>query len=591
MRLSSTEKPKLKQVVKALSPVLKPRRVEFLVGILLVFGSTACEVMSPIFLGKGVDIAISQNGTRTQLLKIALGFLSIICVRALTETCQGFVIQRTGQKVIHDLRVLVFQKIHSLSISYFDSHPTGRLLTRVVNDIKSVSELFTASISVLILDVMIILGSLVTMFAMDWKLAFVVLVSFPLVFWTIWNFGEKLSEAYKNVRTYLSEINAFLGENIGAVATIQRLGAENVRFTKFEKIVENHTEAQLKSLRVYALVQPYANVLNGVAMATLMGFGGYWTIQGRITLGVLVAFLAYLRNLFQPIRDLVEKYNTFLSAMVAAERIVVVLNESSEPREQLTGRSMKVLENHSVSFDRVSFGYPTREGLALQDVSFVVNSGESVAIVGATGSGKSTLIRLLMRFYDVSQGEIRFGGVPLQDWNRAELRRHIGVIQQEVYLFSGTIRDNLSLGREGWSDAYLIEQCHKTRFWEFIKNRGGLEMAVFEGGTNLSLGERQLLAFTRTWVFNPSVLIFDEATASIDLISERYLMEAIELGLRGRTSIVIAHRLSTIQACDKIVVIENGRVAEQGTYSSLLRKGGLFFEFHRIYTHQGQSRA
>jgi ATP-binding cassette subfamily B protein len=584
-------KRRLKEVFEVVAPVLMPRKNEFIAGGILVLGSTLCEIFAPILLGKGVDVAIAPNPERIKLFRVALAFLGVIILRAVTETFQGLVIQRTGQKVIHDLRTRVFKKLHSLPISYFDAHTTGRLLTRVINDIKSLSELFTASISVLILDVMIIVGSLISMVWLDWRLALVVLLSFPLVFWTIWSFGERLSESYKLVRSRLAEINSFLGENIGAIATIQRLGAEDERLKKFHDIVELHTEAQMKSLVVYASVQPYANVLNGIAMASLMGVGGYWAIQGKITLGVLVAFFAYLRNLFQPIRDLVEKYNTFLSAMVAAERVVSVLKEKGEEQLNINNEEIaEVAENTTISFQNVSFKYSTRENLALDGVSFTVPAGKSVAIVGATGSGKSTIIRLLMRFYEPTTGQISFAGKDLKDLSSRSIRKQIGVIQQEVYLFSGTVRDNLTLGRTGWTDFYLEEVCRQTGLWELVKNRGGLNLIVFEGGSNLSLGERQLLAFTRTWLFNPRVLVLDEATASVDPISEKYLMSAIKEGVKDRTSIVIAHRLSTIKFCDYIVVMEKGRIAEQGTFENLLKKRGLFFEFHQIYSHQGEKR-
>ena len=520
---------------------------------------------------------------------VGLLFLVVIVFRSITETFQGLVIQRTGQKVIHDLRVRVFEKIHSLPIFYFDTHPTGRVLTRVINDIKALSEMFTASISVLVLDVAIIIGSIGSMLMLNLRLGFVVLVTFPVVFWTIWKFGKKLSESYKQVRARLAEVNAFLGENIGAIGTIQRLVAESSRLQKFESIVEKHTEAQLKSLKIYASVQPCANVLNGIAMASLMGVGGYWAIHGKITLGVLVAFFAYIRNLFQPIRDLVEKYNTFLSAMVAADRVIALLEEPSELQDLYAqDDSKQVSTDTSVAFKDVSFHYPAHSALALDNVSFKLETGKSLAVVGATGSGKSTLIRLLMRFYDPQSGEIQFGGRPLCGWNRQELRKQMGVVQQEVYLFSGTVRDNLTLGRYGLSDQALKEKCEKSKFWEIIKNRGGLDMVVSEGGSNLSLGERQLLAFTRMWVFDPKVLILDEATASVDPISERYLLSAIKEGMKGRTSIVIAHRLSTIQSCDSILVMDQGRIAESGNYQSLIRKGGLFYQFHRIYSEQGE---
>ena len=272
--------------------------------------------------------------------------------------------------------------------------------------------------------------------------------------------------------------------------------------------------------------------------------------------------------------------------MVAADRVVKVLEEPSETDDVSVCQDLtKISEGASIHFDSVSFKYPNRDFWALRNVTFNIEAGQSVAIVGATGSGKSTLIRLLMRFYSPTEGAIFFGGKPLTQYERKIIRKHIGVIQQEVFLFRGTLRDNLTLGREGWTDQYLEEQCRKTHLWDLIAKRGGLELLVTEGGSNLSLGERQLLAFTRMWVFQPELLVLDEATASIDPVSERYLMSAVEDGLRGRTSIVIAHRLSTIRKCDKIIVLENGAIAEMGSYEALLKKRGLFYEFHEIYTH------
>lgn len=577
---------KLAKTFKALEPVLRPRLFSFLLGALLVSGSTICELLAPYLLGKGVDLVVSEHPEKRLLVQTSAIFAFVVILRALIESFQGLVIQKTGQNVIHDLRVLIFKKIHQMPISYFDANPTGRILTRVVNDIKSVSELFTASISVLILDVTIILGSIVSMLIMDWSLALVVLATFPLVVWTVLRFGEKLSTAYKVVRARLSEVNAFLGENIAGIVAIQRLNAEDSRLLKFRKIVDEHTKAQMNALEVYAAVQPYANIFNGVSMAALMWWGGMWAIQGRISLGVLVAFFAYVRNLFQPIRDLVEKYNTFLSAMVAADRLVAVLDMKSESYENSGNEDIrqKVLTD-SFEFKSVSFKYPTRDNWALRDINFKAEAGQSIAIVGATGSGKSTLIRLLMRFYEPTEGSIWVGDVRLDQCEHHQIRTCIGVIQQEIFLFRGTLRENLTLGKTEIDDVFLIDQCKKTHLWDLVKERGGLDLNIAEGGINLSVGEKQLLAFTRMWVFQPRVLVLDEATASVDPISERYLMDAVETGLRGRTSIVIAHRLSTIRMCNKIIVLKDGRIVEEGAYSELLKKRGLFYEFHKIYSH------
>jgi ATP-binding cassette, subfamily B, multidrug efflux pump len=545
-------------VFKKLLPILRPYRLRFFCGALLIFATTAIEVYNPILIGKVVDLVTGSKELPVLYQLCALYFFLLVA-KAILETFQAYVIQTTGQGVTHDLRCLLLTHVEHLSVPYFDKNPSGRLLTRVTNDIKALSELFTASISVLALDVMIILGTLIAMFVLHWKLALFVLATFPFLFLTVKFFGRKLAVAYREVRRYLSEINAFLGENIGAIATIQRLSAEPNRLQRFEEKVEGHFNAQMESLRVYAMVQPYTNILNGLAMGTLIGVGGYWVSRGEISVGVLVAFFGYLRNLFQPIRDMVEKYNTFLSAMVAAERVIAVLEEPMEPSG---GMIEKTDGDLGIRFDGVSFAYINRPVRALDNVSFDVPAGTSLAIVGRTGSGKSTLIRLLLKFYDLEKGSIRVGGEEISQWNTSSLRRLFGVVHQEMYFFGGTIRENLTLGQTGLSDEYLRKQCERAELWETVAARGGLDMPVYEGGSNLSLGERQLLAFARVMALDPPVLILDEATSSIDTLLEKKLIHAVNEVLKGRTSIVIAHRLSTIRHCNQVIEMHDGKKRE-----------------------------
>jgi len=583
--LSSEEKfsqVSLRRLMVKLWPSLRPYWLKFFTGMVLILITTAIELVSPIIVGKTVDVTMGGRSQLSHLWTLCLVFLGLMILRAVVEAGQAFVIQATGQIVMHDLRVLLFSKTERLSVAYFDRNPTGRLLTRVINDIKSLSELFTASMSVLVLDFMIIFGTMVAMFWIHWKLAAITLVSFPLVLFSIRFFGNRLADSYRVVRLRLAEINSFLGENIGAIATIQRLAAEDSRREKFASIVEAHNSAQLNTIGVFALVQPVTNVLNGVAMGTLLSVGGYWVVRGQITVGLLVAFLGYLRNLFQPVRDLVEKYNTFLSAMVSAERVVTILDE---PTEWENNGALSLSEDVGpldIRFEKVTFRYPTRPTPALDQVSFTLAARSSTAVVGATGSGKSTIVRLLLRFYEPNSGEIYFGEKRLAELDKESLRSHIGVVHQEIYLFQGTVRDNLTLGQSRFSESYLISQCERAQLWDFIKHRGGLDMMVQEGGANFSLGERQLLSFARVLVFDTPVLILDEATSSIDRLLEKRLMEAIRETLVGRTSIVIAHRLSTIKRCDKVIVLEKAKLVESGTYDGLLRGNGIFAKFHQI---------
>jgi len=575
----------MRLTLQQLFPALKPFRGWFGIGVVAIVASTIIEVGMPIVLGRGVDVAIAPGGQPAQLFRIAAFYFVLILLKTVTESLQAFSFQRAGEGVTDQLRKDLFSKILSLPVPYFDKNPTGRLLTRVVNDIKSLSELFTASFSVIALDVMIIFGTVIAMFWVHWKLAGAVLFSFPLVFVVIHVYGSRLAKAYREVRARLSEINAFLGENIGAIGTIQRLGAEDVRSQKFSAIVEAHRVAQMGTLQVFARVQPLINTLNGLAMGVLLGLGGYWVIKGELSLGILVAFFGYVRNLFQPIRDLVEKYNTFLSSITSAERVVGILEEPSEKDTVAPSATTLLHSECEIRFEHVGFTYPLRTTPALQDISFTVPAGTSTAVVGATGSGKSTLVRLLLKFYDIEAGEILFAGRPLNEWDRKDLRRQIGVIHQEIYLFQGSLRENLTLGRMELSDDYLREKCEQAQLWPLIESRGGLNFQVLEGGTNLSVGERQLLSFARILVFDPKVLILDEATSNIDRELERRLIVAMREVLANRTSLVIAHRLATISACNQILVFEKGRLVERGSYNELLNAHGVFHRFHEIYSH------
>lgn len=569
-------------VIKKMYPYLRPYQWRFLAGFALILVSTGVDIVNPLIVGRTVDTAISPDKDVALLTHYCFLFLGIILTDFVVNSVQGHVIQSTGHRVTHELRGALFQRMLHFPVSYFDQNPVGRPLTRVINDIKSLGELFTASISALILDVLIIVGTVIAMFWVHWKLAAAVLVTFPVVLLAIHFFGQRVAVAYRRARRNLSDLNAFLGENVGAVATIQRLGAQESRLKRFHAINESHFDAQMKSLRTFAKVSPIANTLNGASMATLLLVGGYWVADGSITVGLIVIFLGYIRNLFVPVRDLVEKYNTFLSAKVSAERVVDLLDAPMEVEPAKSPQLSGKLDPPEVVFEDVSFTYPTRRERALENVSFRLPARQSLAVVGATGSGKSTLIRLLLRFYDLQQGTIQFAGQPLEDWDKFQLRKYIGVVHQEIYLFQGTVRDNLTLNSK-FSDNYLRERCEAVQLWPYLEHRGGLDAPIQEGGSNLSIGERQLLAFARVLIFNCPLLVLDEATASVDRILERKLMDGIDALLDNRTSIVIAHRLSTIRRCDQVLVIDKGQVAEQGPYDQLLAQQGLFHRFHSIH--------
>jgi ATP-binding cassette subfamily B protein len=573
----------IKKVLIKLWPRIRPFKIRLLCGIILLATTTSLDLLGPILIGKAADSVVSSPPDSKKLFHICLTFLILITAKAFSEMLQAFTIQTTGLLITQRLRLDVFDRIIRFKMSYFDEHSSGRLITRVINDVRSLSELFSASMSVLALDVLIIVGTLISMYVLDWKLATVVLVTFPIVIWVIIHFGKLLSNAYREARNRLSEINSFLGENIAAMPTIHRLSAEGPREQSFVSIVNKHQSALVDSIQAYAQVQPWANVLNGIAMGTLLGVGGTWVIQGKIKVGILVAFLAYIRNLFQPIRDLVEKYNMVLSAFISAERVAQVFDEEGEDLSECQSELPQVGKPCSVRFEKVSFKYKSREEMALSDISFHLEAGKRLAIVGATGSGKSTIVKLLLRFYELKSGEIFLGEVPISHWSKKALRTHLGFIPQDVYLFEGTVRENLKLSRSDLTDEFLIEQCQKAQAWECIEKRGGLDLRIDEGGHNLSLGERQLISFARTLVLDPEILVMDEATASLDNASEARLMKAVEEVLKGRTSVIIAHRLSTIENCDKVIVLENGELKEEGSIPELLSRKGIFEKFYLFY--------
>lgn len=566
------------QILQQLKPIWIRYRLNFTGAILLILISAGVDIWIPMLIGESVD-AVTQADT-SLLTHISFLFLFLIVLKLVLDTVKSFWIQSTGENFTHDLRCHLFGHIERFTVAYFDRNPVGRSLTRVINDIKTLGELFTASMSVILLDCFLIIGTLIAMFALNFKLACLVLAPFPIALAIAVILGKRLQGLYRKMRHHLSSMNAFLGENIGAIATIQRLAAEGVREKKFQDIVDKHQKSQMDSLYLYSSIGPSINIVNALTMATLLTVGGYWAIDGRVSLGIIVAYIGYLRNLFFPLQNLIDKYNVFASAKVSAERIVSLLHEKDEHEGECF--QPPIVGQRDIQFCDVSFQYPTRHRLAISQISFKLPEGESLAIVGATGSGKSTLIRLLLRFYEPGEGEILYAGFPLSRWNKQKLRQEFGVVHQEIYLLRGTLRDNLLLEHPKIPDRDLIAQCQRVQLWEAVKNRGGLDMAIDEGGANLSIGEKQLISFARILVFNPPVLILDEATASIDRRSETRLMEAISELISGRTAIVIAHRLSTIRKCNQILVLENGQLVQQGSYQTLVNTEGAFKHFHDI---------
>ena len=546
--------------------------------------ATLLELAAPLLIGALVDRVTLSPGSQPADIGAAYAlrwlsqrsvgvlctaFLGVITCRMLFDTLQAATLQRAGLVMTQRLRERLFFHLEHLPMSFYDANATGRLVSRVVNDVRAVSDLFTASVSVLVLDTLTIVGTVVLLVFLSPLLSLTVLIPLPIMGLITFGFGKKMAKAYRRVRLLAAEMTGFLAENIRAHSLIQLFAAEAKQENQFNEILKQHHEAQLETVHIMSLVQPSANILNGLALAGLVGLGGRSVLLGHTTLGMLVAFLGYQKNIFQPLRDIVEKINLFLSAMVSSERITQLLHESTEARPLASAMATQKHEGSTLSlgmsFKNVSFRYPGRDTLALAHIDLEIPSGLSIGIVGPTGSGKSTLGRLLLRFYEPLSGDIFIGPTNIQALALPDLRAQVGYVPQDVLLFEGSLWDNLTLGRENAAEQggrdLVIEKLEQLGAWPLFERRGGLDLKLHEGGHNLSAGERQLISFARVLLADPPILLLDEATSSLDRHTESLLLRAMRTVIKGRTSLIIAHRTSTIRHCDRVVALRDGHLA------------------------------
>ena len=492
---------------------------------------------------------------------------------------QGYLMQVIGQKVMADLRAELFGHLQRLEVATFDRTPVGRLVTRVTTDVDALNELFTAGIVSVFGDLMLLAGIVVVLFWLDLRLALATFAVLPLLLLlTLW-FKTRARESFREVRVKIARINAFLQEHVAGMSIVQLFSREARARADFQTINRDHRDANARGIFYYAVYYPGIELLTAMGLALVLWVGGGEAVRGTLSVGALVAFLQYAQRFYQPLADLSEKYNVLQAAMASSERIfrlldtapAIVAPPEAHAPAQIAG---------SIAFDRVVFGYDPAEPV-LKGMSFEVAAGEMVAVVGATGAGKSTLASLLLRFYDVQQGAVRLDGIDVRAWDLAALRRAVGVVLQDVFLFSGTVAGNLRLGDASITPERLREAAAQAQALDFIERLpGGFDAVVRERGAGLSVGQKQLLAFARALAFDPRVLVLDEATASVDSETERLLQIALDRLLVGRTSLVIAHRLSTIQRADRILVLHKGELREQGTHQELLAQRGIY---HRLY--------
>ena len=518
------------------------------------------------------------------LLAAAVFGLSMILSFAVLYA-QGYVMNMMGQLIMYDLRRQVFDRLQRLSVSYFDHRPVGRLVTRATNDIASLNEIFTSGFVAIFGDIMLLGGIVAVLFALDWQLSLVTFSVLPLLLLlTMW-FKKKARVMYRRIRTRLAKINAFLQEHLSGMAIVQLFGRQKDRLEEFEKINDEYRAIHVKTIIYYAIYFPSVELITALGLALIIWYGGGQIIAGAMTLGALVAFLQYSQRFYQPLQDLSDKYNILQGAMASAERIFELIDADLEIESPQNAHRAEKLRG-AVEFDSVEFSYLPDEPV-LRGLSFRIEPGESVAVVGHTGAGKSTLASLLLRFYDVNAGSVKIDGVDVRQWDLENLRGGIAMVLQDVFLFAGDLAENIRLGRDQIDPASLRQAAQEVHALDFIERLPeGFQTQVKERGVGLSVGQKQLIAFARALAFNPQILILDEATASIDTETEQHIQAALDRLLDQRTSLIIAHRLSTIRKADRILVLHKGELREQGTHQELLSQNGLYRKLYELQLEQ-----
>ena len=573
------------RIMRRLLAYLKPYRWRVALAITVLLCSAAVELALPWLTGIAIDRAFPARDMNLLWL-LGAAFFAAMILSFILEATQTVLTITLGQHVMYDLRREIFAHLQRLSLRFYDRTPVGRLMTRVTSDVEVLNELFSSGVVAVFGDVFTLVFIATFMFAVDWRLALVTFCVIPLVFFAAGAFRSRIRDAYRDLRIRLARINAFLQERITGMSVIQLFGREQDTARRFRGITQEHLEAHLRSVKYYALFFPVIEVLTAISLASAIAYGGVRIVGGTASIGVLTAFIMYARRFYRPIQDLSEKYNMLQDAMASSERIFKLLDTPPSVATEADTPVVSRLQRGDIEFRDVWFRYSEDETDAwvLKGVSFRARPGERVAVVGHTGAGKTTLIGLLMRFYEPQRGLILVDGVPLADIPVRELRARVSLVLQDIFIFSRSVDYNIRLGHPGITPERVRAAAQRVgadRFIEALPQQ--YDTPLGERGHSLSVGERQLLSFARALAFDPLILILDEATSSVDSVLEARIEEALEELMRGRTSLVIAHRLSTIQHADRILVLHHGELRESGSHSELLSAGGLYSRLYELH--------
>jgi len=570
------------KVLKRLMKFVVPYKVRFYIVVFLTFALGVLSPIRPMLTQITLDNDVSK-GNYTGMVNMMLIMLGLLFIHSIFQYIHTYLSGWMGQQIIRDIRMKLYEHLVSLRLKFFDKTPIGRLVTRTISDVETLADVFSEGLSAMISDLLQLVFILAFMFYQDWRLALISLSTIPLLLLSTYVFKEKIKVAFSDVRNAVANLNTFVQEHITGMNIVQIFGSEKAEFEKFKEINEEHKQANLRSVLYYSVYYPVAEIIAAAGIGLLVWYGAGQAInfpESGISYGELVAFIMYIQLFFRPIRMIADRYNTLQMGIVSSSRIMSLLDDVEQV--QLNGNHIPERIEGAVEFEHVWFAYNDAD-YVLKNIHLSIKPGETIALVGATGAGKSSIINLLNRFYEINKGSIKIDGINLNDYELGTLRKNIGVVLQDVFLFSDTILNNITLGNPEVTEEMVWHAADLVGARKFIDRLPGkLQYNVMERGATLSVGQRQLISFIRAMVYDPKILVLDEATSSVDTETEEMIQNAIGKMLNGRTSIVIAHRLSTIQKADKIMVLDHGEIKEAGNHEELLQKEGYYAQLHKM---------